>query len=152
MAGAYRRQWVVVGGVSDYGDASFTGLPSLENAVNDACRIYRVSTRQYGFTGRLLARPEDVDAADQMLFPGQPPLRREVAGSGTARDILGAFNWVRVRGQAQREDLFVFFFSGHGSKENLGYLPACDQSVASHAVGRSGHGQDLPDRANLLAR
>lgn len=110
----------MVVGVRDYGDDPRTQLPGLRNAVNDACRVYGVLTRRFGFTGRLLARPEDVEQADALLFPGRKGLRGEVAGSGNRLDILEALDWVRR--EAGAEDLFILFFAGHGSQEDLGYL------------------------------
>ncbi|HOX02590.1 MAG TPA: SUMF1/EgtB/PvdO family nonheme iron enzyme [Verrucomicrobiota bacterium] len=116
----YRRRWTVVAGVRHYGDFARTRLPSLENAVNDACRIYRLLVRDYGCTGRLLCRLEDVQAYDERLGDRATPLAPLVAGNGSRAEVLDAID--EVRRNAAQEDLFIFFYSGHGTDEGKGFM------------------------------
>lgn len=115
----YRRRRLISVGVGDYRG----GLSLLRNAVNDACLVYQILTRELGFTGSLLCRNEDVGTAHyDPVFEQYEDLGlvSECAGNGTREDILDALD--RVAKEASEEDLFVFFYSGHGSPEGRGYL------------------------------
>jgi hypothetical protein len=121
----YRRRWAVVVGVRSYGDASRTGLSSLKNAANDACRIYRLLTREYGFDAMLLCRRSDVTDFD-------PELQDQVRGNGSRAEIIDAIDAVGKK--AGPEDLFVFFYSGHGTDEGKGYLVPYGAKKGDHAT------------------
>lgn len=116
----YRRRWAVVVGVSYYGDFGRTRLQSLPNAANDACRLFEVLTRGYECTGTLLCRTDEVVAYEQMAGIPAGTLTPSVAGNGSRTDIVDAVD--AVARLAAPEDLFIFFYSGHGTGEGGGFI------------------------------
>lgn len=117
----YRRRWAVVVGVRDYGDYRHTRLKPLANAVNDACLVYRILVDEYGFQATLLCRREDVSRYREPVPRNRhTPLVCEVAGNGTQGEICEAID--RIGKQAADDDLFVFFYAGHGTAEGPGFM------------------------------
>lgn len=116
----YRRRWMIVVGVNDYAEESSSGLCNLANAVSDAGAIFETLAEDYGFEGEFLCRDRDVLATESF----DPDTRRRLAdrssGPGSREDIDDAFD--RLSRVIERDDLFLFFYSGHGSNEGAGYL------------------------------
>lgn len=121
LSSDYRRRWLVAVGVNHYGDEGLTGIPSLRNAANDACRFHQLMTGRFGFEGSLLVRPSDFEAyAGNMEAAEAARLRADIAGCGTSLDILAAIH--RIASMAAPDDLFTLMFAGHGLREGRGYL------------------------------
>jgi len=107
-----QQRWLLSVGVNDYG--AQVRLPNLHCAVNDACLIHRRLVDEYNFQGVLLAHPRDVASSPLAS------LSASSAGPGSAEDIIEQIGLLRRR--MAPEDLFVFFYAGHGSPQPPGYL------------------------------
>lgn len=95
-------------GVNDYGGQ--IQVPNLSCAVNDASNVYRVFRTVYNADGKLLGSSQG-----PALVGASEPQER-----GTRAEILQAIN--EARRHLESEDLFVFFFSGHGVPDHPGYI------------------------------
>ena len=106
------RRWLVCAGVNDYGGQ--VELPNLHGAVNGACLIYRILRDEYNFEGLLLAQSRDIaDGPFAALAP-------ESAGPGAREEIIDCVG--DMRRQMGPDDVFLFYFSGHGLADGPGYM------------------------------
>ncbi|MBP7053424.1 MAG: SUMF1/EgtB/PvdO family nonheme iron enzyme [Phycisphaerae bacterium] len=104
--------YVLSVGVDDYGGQ--IAIPNLHCAVNDACSVYRVLRTLYNADGRLLYS----NGSSTSVGGGPRPLAPQ--GHGTRAEVLQAIN--EARRYLHPEDLFMFFFSGHGVPDSPGYI------------------------------
>ena len=81
------RAWVLSIGVNDYGGQAT--LPSLTNAVNDACLIFETLTKAYNFEGELLARAVDIERG------AHPELLSRRSGDGGRLEVIDALARLR---------------------------------------------------------
>jgi len=150
--GDYDRRYAIIVGVRDYR----AGLPPLKNAVNDACLIHCILTSEYGFQSTLLCHPEDVSKAK--FQPGFDRYHRlpgdiQSDGSGSRAEIVDAIDGIAKT--ATEDDLFVFFYSGHGTKEGLGFMVPFGAQRGRHETylpyeGFHGALEALPCKHKLL--
>jgi len=132
-ASDYRRRWVVAVGVNHYGDQGQTQIPGLRNAANDACRMFNLFVERFGFEGSLLVRPADFEACARHFDPRSADrMRRQISGCGTSLDIMDAIH--QVASMAAPEDLFAFFFAGHGLRAGRGYLVPHGAVLGRHST------------------
>lgn len=111
---SYRKRWLLAVGISSYGEGQ-----DLKNAAADAAAVYLRLTRDFGFSGRLLAPPEDIAALSMWL--GEDDLARVAAsGDGSRESIEDAFD--AFAHDMQPDDLVVVFFAGHATKDGAGYI------------------------------
>ncbi len=87
-------RWAVCIGVSDYKDPDLADLPYARNDARDLA----AALRDYGGFDRVLTFTDDLNSKD----PGYPSRKNILAGLDRIRSNLG------------RDDLVLFFFSGHG--------------------------------------
>lgn len=111
---SYRKRWLLAVGISSYGDGQ-----DLKNAAVDAAAVFLRLTQDFGFSGRLLAPPEDIAALSTQASEGG--LARVVAsGDGSRGSIEDTFD--AFAHNMQPDDLVVVFFAGHATKDGAGYI------------------------------
>lgn len=96
-------------GINDYGNQ--IALPNLHSAAREACDVFKLLRTQYNADGKLLG-----DDTAELTGEGDSLF----SGLGTRSDILQKINEARCR--LRNEDLFIFFYSGHGIPNKPGYL------------------------------
>lgn len=110
--GGYRKNWAVLVGINYTGrQAELKGenkaaLQELTNATNDAKALAEVLETYFNYDsseGGIIVLTDD--SKDQEKVP-------------TANNIREALNKLCVSGKVQEDDSFLFFFAGHGSRED----------------------------------
>lgn len=94
-------------GINDYGGQ--LAIPNLLSAVDEAQSVYRVLCNEYNAQGMLFCGEENESDKEHVS-----------SGCGTRSDILQGIN--SARAYLKTDDLFVFFYSGHGIPDTPGYL------------------------------